>query len=292
VFGSLYGSRSEPGFTLAPLDTRGRSEGLAIGLAYPILRTRAENLRVSAAFTPYTSSNELLGRRDLTPAYEDDIRPVRVGLTYDLADRFQGLNYLQLELSQGIEALGASAEGRPNPSRPGARTRFTRGLFEASRLQGLDWLAPGLGLFLAARGQWSFGAPLVAFEQFGLGGARFGRGYDPSEIAGDNGIAGLVELRWSANAPPQRLTLGRPLTVQPYLFYDAGMVTAARSAVASQSLASAGLGLRLWLGDALAAGIELAKPLTRSVAAEVLAGESGNDPRRLSLIHISEPTRH
>jgi hemolysin activation/secretion protein len=280
AFGSVFVSRSEPGFTLSPLDTKGSAQGVTIGAAYPLIRTRAENLRLSIAFTPYDSDNDVLGRRDLRPAYEDDMRPVRLAATYDLADGWNGLNFLFAELSQGLDGLGASSENRPNPSRPGARTDFTRLLFEASRIQALDWAVPGLGLYVATRGQWSFGSALVAYEQFGLGGARFGRGYDPSEIAGDNGIAGTAELQWSAIFPAGRYTFGEQATLQPYLFYDAGTVTNARSTdFPSQSLTSAGVGIRLWLGNAFAAAIEVAKPLTRAVGAEVLAGSDGKDPR-------------
>jgi hemolysin activation/secretion protein len=280
AFGSVFVSRTEPGFTLAALDTKGSAQGVTIGAAYPLIRTRAENLRLSIAFTPYDSDNDVLGRQDVSPAYEDDMRPVRLAATYDLADGWNGLNFLFAELSQGLDALGASSESRPNPSRPGAKTDFTRLLVEASRIQALDWILPGLGATLAARGQWAFGSALVAYEQFGLGGARFGRGYDPSEIAGDNGIAGTAELHWSAIIPPSRYSFGEQATLQPYVFYDAGTVTNARSRdFPSQSLASAGAGLRLWLGDAFAAAIEVAKPLTRSVGAEVVAGSAGNDPR-------------
>ncbi len=279
IAASAFVSRSQPGFTLAPLDVEGKSVGLSLGAAYPIIRSRSENLRTSIAFTPYDSTNDVLGRSDVSPAYEDNIRPLRAALAYDHADGWDGLNFAMVELSQGLDGLGASPQDRPNPSRPGARTRFTRLVGEASRLQALDGLYPGLALYLAARGQWSFGAPLVAFEQFGLGGARFGRGYDPSEIAGDNGIAGTVELQWSTGFLPGWYTFGRQATIQPYFFYDAGLVTNASSSQPSQSLASAGAGIRLWLGEAVAASVELAKPLTRDVAAEVLAGNSGNDPR-------------
>lgn len=279
-FAQAFASRSEPGFTLAQLDTKGRAQGVSLGIAYPLIRSRAENLRFSLAFSPYQSSNDLLGRRDVSPAYGDEIRPLRLAASYDLADGFDGLNFLLVELSRGLDILGASRETRPNPSRPGARTEFTRLLVEASRLQGLDWVYPGLALSLAARGQTSFGSALVAYEQFGLGGARFGRGYDPSEIAGDNGLAGTVELQWSRSIAPTRYTAGEQATLQPYLFYDAGVVSNARSAsFPSQSLASTGLGLRLWLGNAFAASLEVAKPLTRAVAAEVAAGGDGKDPR-------------
>jgi len=279
LFGSTYVSQSEPGFTLAPLQTIGTSYGLSIGAAYPLIRTRAENLRLSLAFTPYVSENVLLGRLDLSPGYQDAIRPIRLGLTYDLADRWRGLTYLSVELSRGLDVLGASPENRPNPSRPGARTSFTKVRLEANRLQPLDWITPGLALFVAAQAQWSFDSPLVAFEQLGLGGARFGRGYDPAEISGDNGIAGLIELRYALDVGRGRVTFDRTLTLQPYVFYDAGIVTNVRSEFPARSLASTGVGLRLWLGEAFAASIELAKPLTRPVAAEVLAGGRGNEPR-------------
>ncbi|WP_144186555.1 ShlB/FhaC/HecB family hemolysin secretion/activation protein [Elioraea rosea] len=279
IAASAFLSRSQPGFTLAPLDVEGQSVGVSVGASYPIVRSRAENLRASFAFTPYDSTNDVLGRSDVAPAYDDNIRPLRAALSYDLADGWGGFNFATAELSQGLDALGASPENRTNASRPGARSRFTRLVVEASRTQALDALYPGFGVFVAARGQWSFGAPLVAFEQFGLGGARFGRGYDPSEIAGDNGIAASVELQWSAGFLPGWYTFGREATVQPYLFYDVGIVSNATAGQASQSLASAGLGIRLWLGEAVAAAVELAKPLTRDVAAEVLAGNSGNEPR-------------
>lgn len=280
IAASAFISRSDPGFTLTQFDTAGESEGFTIGASYPIIRTRAENLRLSVAFTPYNSRNDLFGRRDVSPAYQDDMRPLRAALAYDIADGWGGLNGASVELSQGLNAFGASPEGRANPSRPGAQTDFTRLVAEASRLQDLGMIANGLGLLALVRGQWAFGNPLVAAEQFGVGGARIGRGYDPSEIAGDNGIGGTLELQWTAGFAPSRYSFMREATLQPYLFWDAGVVTNAKGAdTPSASLASTGAGVRLWLGNAFAAAIEVAKPLTRGLGTEVLSGSDGKDPR-------------
>ncbi|WP_291297137.1 ShlB/FhaC/HecB family hemolysin secretion/activation protein [Elioraea sp.] len=280
IAASAFVSRSDPGFTLSRFDTAGESEGFSLGASYPIIRTRAENLRISIAFTPYNSRNDLFGRRDVSPAYEDDMRPLRAALAYDIADGWGGLNGATVELSQGLNAMGASPEGRANPSRPGAQSDFTRLVAEASRLQDLGMIADGLGLLALVRGQWAFGNPLVAAEQFGVGGARIGRGYDPSEIAGDNGVAGTLELQWTAGFAPSRYSFMREATIQPYLFWDAGVVTNAKGAdTPSASLASTGAGVRLWLGDAFAAAIEVAKPLTRGLGTEVLSGSDGKDPR-------------
>ena len=52
-----------------------------------------------------------------------------------------------------------------------------------------DW---DISLFVA--GQHADGG-LVSAEEFGAGGARYGRAYDYSEISGDDGAAAAIELR-------------------------------------------------------------------------------------------------
>lgn len=121
---------------------------------------------------------------------------------------------------------------------------------------------------------------MLASEEFGLGGASFGRGYEPSEITGDHGAAFSAELqyllpfrnRWLTCASEDRPT--RTLSIdclQAYSFYDVGAVwnenvPAGLSSV--ESLSSAGLGLRFGVMDYLSVEGELAKPLTRDVASQ------------------------
>ena len=110
------------------------------------------------------------------------------------------------------------------------------------------------------------GTTLLSGEEFSVGGARFGRGYDPAEISGSNGAAGSLELRYDGRISG----LGPELTYQIYGFGDFGAVWTGDvdGGVQRDSLASAGMGVRFGLGGAYLAEIEAAKPLTRGVASE------------------------
>jgi hemolysin activation/secretion protein len=106
---------------------------------------------------------------------------------------------------------------------------------------------------------------LLSSQQFGLGGKRFGRGYEPSEMIGDNGVGFTVE-------PRVDLPLSIPSTqTQAYAFYDVGKVwTKAPLAgqAAHESLSSAGIGVRFQIGAHVAANFEIAKPLTHDIASQ------------------------
>jgi hemolysin activation/secretion protein len=110
---------------------------------------------------------------------------------------------------------------------------------------------------VAASAQLASG-PLLASEEFALGGARFGRGYDGGEISGDEGIAGLVELRFDGDVDWEFLEKYRI-----YGFFDAGSVWNIQpGSDLKTSLSSAGGGLKLFLPYDIEAGAEIAVPLT------------------------------
>src|SRR5690606_6920501 len=99
----------------------------------------------------------------------------------------------------------------------------------------------------------------------GVGGIGFGRGYDPSEVTGDHGIAAKVELQWK-----EPITFNTPFinSYQLYGFYDIGRVwneDATTSAQKRDSVASAGAGLRFDLNYDMEGGFAVAFPLTREV---------------------------
>jgi hemolysin activation/secretion protein len=158
--------------------------------------------------------------------------------------------------------LGASERGDDQLSRPRGHADFTKGTLDASRLQVIDgpW-----SVLVSANGQKS-ASTLLSGEEFSVGGARFGRGYDPSEITGSNGAAGALELRYDGRIPD----LGVDLAYQLYGFGDFGVVWAGDpdGGVMRDSLASAGLGVRFTVASRYLAEIEAAKPLTRGVATE------------------------
>ena len=109
----------------------------------------------------------------------------------------------------------------------------------------------------AAAGQWA-STPLLASQEFFLGGQLFGRGYDTAEITGDNGIAGSVELRFD-----QKINAGALKMIQVYGFFDGGAVRDFHAGEDRNiSLASGGGGVRWFFADDLQADVGVAVPLT------------------------------
>lgn len=274
---TLTGARSKatPGFTLRALDTHTTGTSFSTTLAYPILSTRAATWTVHSTFSYLNATADINDEPDEVPSYADKIRALRVGTDYDFADRFGGHNLLDAEFSEGLSIFGASDRGALDVSRPGASSDFHKLTITLSRRQELDRLLPNLGLYAAVTAQTSFGDPLLSAEQFGVGGATFGRGYEPSELTGDKGVAGKVELQYNQQLKPIASEL------QYYGFYDVGVVGNALDEVgvpSSQSLASAGGGVRYDLPYGFSGLFEVAKPLTKAVETEVIRGNS--NPKR------------
>lgn len=262
-------SRPDSSTSFIPLDLETDSDTASASLSHPFLRSRSRNLAARVALTGHDGQTRLFGVRDT----EDRLRALRLGLTFDLADAARGVNLVDIELAQGFEALGASRAGDPFLSRANGKPAFTKLGLYAARLQSLQTMLPGLSLLAALGGQVAFN-DLLAPELYSFGGEQFGRGYDPSEIVGDHGAALKLELRYTfgGEAPTAPLAFG----ATAYGFYDAGVVRqrSPGGLDARQSAASAGVGLRFEVGRIVSGYLELAKPLTRLVAAE-----GNRDPR-------------
>jgi hemolysin activation/secretion protein len=258
------GVRARPGraANLATDDLATQSLSGQIELRAPLLRSRATNLYLHAALSTFDGQSEFESA-DLS---RDQIRALRLGLSFDIADEGRGINSVELEFSQGLDALGARAEGTPaSPlSRAGGRADFTKATLYVARLQSLgaawggNWSA-----LVAVSAQHAFDT-LLASELFAFGGENFGRGYDPSEIAGDSGEAAKFELRYAGAAPE----LGVPGYTM-YGFYDAGHVRRREplGESARERASAAGVGLRM-TGKRWQGLIEYALPLDHDIAAE------------------------
>jgi hemolysin activation/secretion protein len=239
-----------------PLNLETKSDSGAITYSYPVIRSRAQNLRLRGSLTYHDGETEIFGVLDT----RDRIRALRVGASYDLADSWHGVNVFDLEVSHGLKGLGASSNDDPFLSRINGNVDFSKLALYGARLQAL---APKWSLLAAISAQYAFD-DLLASELFGFGGEQFGRGYDPSELVGDHGAALKLEVRYSDMLP------GNLGGYTGYAFYDVGKVyqRTPGGLESSESAASAGLGLRLGLGSHATGFIEVAKPLTREVAAE------------------------
>src|SRR5204862_2302200 len=116
----------------------------------------------------------------------DRIRALRFGRLWLSTDRFDGQNAFDVEFSQGV---GGTSKDDSNKSRAGADGKFTKIVFDYERLQRFG---SSFGVTLGAAAQWT-NEPLLASEQYALGGRRFGRAYEPAELAGDRALAFRME---------------------------------------------------------------------------------------------------
>ena len=254
---------SEPGFTLKPLNVDSTNTTVRAALSHPFIRSRGENLTLRANFTYRNSTTNVLSSK----LSEDRIRSAGLEMTYDFVDRFRGVNLIDLKFSRGLDILNETTSGSADLTRALGKSDFTKVTTELSRLQRLFGNFTVLAI---ATGQWA-ADEMLASEEFGAGGARFGRAYDASEITGDHGAAGLLELQYGRSIQHSLFQ-----SFQLYGFYDFGATwrkTPGANEPRRQTLASAGFGLRYNLTRAISGYVEVAQPLTRSVSTE------GDDPR-------------
>ncbi len=258
---SVSHSEVDVGGIYSESDLGSRSSRAVLGTSYPVIRSRNHNLTFSGKFDVSRQRQN----QDDARISDDRLRLVRIGADYGLNDDFGGQNSISLELSRGLDILGASdgayAGQSRAPSQNGAHVEFTKLTAFASRRQkiGEAW-----ALQVSAAGQKS-DERLLSGEQFYIGGTQFGRAFDSGEISGDDGAATSVEVQFGQ-------FLSKPYldSYQIYGFYDFGVVweTASNDFRGHTSLSSTGGGIRLGITKSVFAGLEVAKPLTRIVANE------------------------
>lgn len=247
---------SYPSGALEPLQIQGLNKVYSIDVSYPYIRSREENLYFFAGFTYLNDRVNLLN----TLLYSDRIRPVHFGFQYSIVDCLQGINNLQVTFTQGMQILNAS--GFTYLSRPFGKVDFSKYNWTFLRIQPLPC---DFSLATLATGQYSY-HPLLSASQFGFGGPNLGRGYDPSEILADDGLAAIVELRYDA---PYLAFLDCFVNkAQYYIFCDTGQVwnLDPNPPPQAQQAASAGLGVRINIMKCVDANFYYAKPLTKPVA--------------------------
>lgn len=249
---------TEPGYTLTPFDIEGLARAANIEVMHPFIRSRQQNLYATLRFNYLdTERDDNLGLGKT----EDRLRVLRLVGTYQFADGFLGLNTVNAELSKGLDILNMKEKDSLNPTRARGEPEFFKATMEISRIQRVTNMVE---LFGSVQGQKSANK-LLASEEFGVGGINYGSAYNNSEITGEDGIAGRVELR--LNNPVKA-----PVNFsQVYGFYDIGKVWDTDNTIVKdrqRSIASAGLGLRVNVNDNLAGTFEAAMPLTRTVETE------------------------
>jgi hemolysin activation/secretion protein len=260
---------SKPG-TGQNFDLPTDSQSVTAAVSYPWLRSRAQNLSARGSFTYLDSkTDQTFPDGSRVQISDDNIRPLRLGATYDWVDRFRGVSVVDVEVSQGLEVMGASQPGDPNLSVPNGKPDFTKATLYAARLQSI---APKWSVLGAVNAQYGANTLLLP-ERFAFGGEQFGRAYDAAEFTGDSGVATKIELRFTDTTA----TILRDYTL--FAFYEFGWVYLRKSTTGtgqseSTSAADAGFGARVSLERYVTAYAYVGKPLTQEVAQE-----GNKDPR-------------
>lgn len=223
-----------PGFTEVSEETN-----VTVGMVVPFIRTRAENLsgRIGLGWRESTSDTRFGGAP--VDSGRDELVIGEARLTWDRADRFGGVNLVDLGVRQGFDAAGATVAG----SGPAAgEIDFTLGQLTLIRLQRLGdspW-----SIYAEATGQMA-ATILPDSERFALGGEGLGRGFAPGNTTGDSGYGGRLEVRVDvAGADTDNLVSA----LQLYGFGDWGQAydrSDARDGAQWETLGSIGGGVRI-----------------------------------------------
>lgn len=141
--------------------------------------------------------------------------------------------------------------------------------------------------FGAWEAEWRLGGqlasqPLVAAEQYAIGGAETVRGYLEAEAIGDHGVLAGVELRAPNLARASSPAAAEPVwrafdEVTPYGFLEGGSIRLIGGD--RQTLAGTGVGLKVRARKTLTANVDVAWPLKSTRAADGRPVSQAGDPR-------------
>ena len=219
----------------------------------PLLRSRQTSLWLNLMLDARDTRND----DGYSPTRDENLRVLRGSFSYSDVGQKSSAN-VTLQVSRGIDGLGASHNGDPDLSRSDSRPQFTRVKLTTSYFARLvdKW-----SINVSATGQYADGA-LPSGEEFNFGGARYGRGYDYNVIGGDNGWAASAELRYTLDASFMAMD-----QLQFFVFGDAGRsmdLLSGTPGYEQLTATSAGGGLRLFITPDLVATVEAALPLAYS----------------------------
>jgi hemolysin activation/secretion protein len=240
-----YGD-SKPEGNLASLELEGQSYVGSLGLTYPLVRSRREDINVSAGLdyinqlTTTLNGANILSRDKLSVAYfKIDARQAWRRNWLVPSGQISG----GIEYRHGVGLFDSSHAGTSNllsrtDGQPDAE------LVRADGRLDLQWL-PLFYTRVSFAGQFS-DQVLLAYEDFNVGNLSIGRGYDPSSLTGDRGIGGSLEAHvgpFHSFPGDPKLALPRDATVTGFGFFDTAHVQNLSSGSEDRTVRSLGGGV-------------------------------------------------
>lgn len=247
--GTIGMARARDGANTLSTDVGSESLSASVSYLKPLKRDRRVNAWTQATLQARHIEQDWTD----TGGYADNVVVLRGALNADVTTPGKSSNlFAQVSAGQRGQPGVKPNEGL---SRADASRQFVKVNVHGSHYRDLG---PWAGLFVTADGQWS-PHRLLSSEEFVVGGAPYGRGYNYAEIGGDQGVAASAELR--AGFSPRR---GPFSFLQGYSFLDAGKVWNLKRSGGDADLVSTGLGVRARVGDRATLTVEAARPLTRT----------------------------
>lgn len=260
-----YGA-TRPGGDLASLKLEGRSTVIALGAAYPIVRGLQRDLTLDVGLEVIDQSTDIYGLR----YNRDKLRVAAARL--DGRQAFGGGRLWpagvltgDVQLRQGLTALGASKSGASGLSRFGADPGAFVAREEAQFA--LDW-SRWASTKIAASAQHT-DKTLLSYEDFGVGNLTIGRGYDPSALSGDQGWAVSAESRIGPVVIPKTgygPWVTSPVAASAFAFVDTGHVDAVAAQGLTRTVRSVGGGVSFVIAPRARVDVFYAHPIDRIVS--------------------------
>ena len=174
----------------APLQAKGDAKVASLTLAYPVMRSRAANVRLSAGVDAKAFYNQTIAGT----TSDKDARVLNLALSADATDAWAGGGYSSGSVSMAagrFDLGGWSPDLQVDDATARTHGDYQKVNLTALRLQavGDDWT-----LFAAFSAQFA-SRNLDSAEKFSLGGPAGVRAYPQGEAAGDEGLQLNLEMR-------------------------------------------------------------------------------------------------
>ena len=244
-------STTHPGGDLSRLGLNGDAADAVFSASYPIIKKQNENLGVTGGFE-YVDERTDVGNTAVL--IDDRLRIFFAKVHADANGIFLDRRWeagADLELRKGVDILHASEMTQKDLSHANSNPdAFVQRLSGHASFQA----GPLVQVYAAATAQ-NADSRTLTFEQLAIGNLTFGRGYDPSSVAGDKGLAGSVEVRVGPFSPV------RDLTIMAYGFFDAAYAKFIDQPNGGVTVRSTGGGVRMSYQDHYDLDIFYARPL-------------------------------
>lgn len=244
----------------ASQDENGVTKIWKMRIHHPIIETR--RFRNNIDFSLDRNNTVLVSGS--TTRFHDIISSLRVGSNLAFLGPFDSSNNLSLTWSHGLgSAFGARVGTTSNPtaaSRQDGKLNYNKISASYSSTKNLNSTIQ-LAFQVSAQAGYE---PLLAAEEFSIGGQNCGAGYDPGELMGDSGYCAHSQVNF--RMPKNNLNV---IEWHSFGFYDRGYVKNQETQTnAIDKAASAGFGVSSTLNKNWHAQVLYALPLNHEVALE------------------------